>query len=141
MSKSAYVDLGIPESEAGERALRVALAVQIRNYIDDNRLRQADASALFGVPQPTISKITRLDLSKLSLSLLLRMLFRAGLPFRLSSQGNTATVSAVVSASRQAVLVKQDWTLPRPPDVASAKYRVVRTTGASSVYLPAGLIN
>jgi predicted XRE-type DNA-binding protein len=83
MSKNAFVDLGFSTAEAAAHQARVTLAVEIERYMEKNRLTQAKAAAAFGVPQPTISKIVRGDLSRLSIEFLIKMLARVGVSVRL----------------------------------------------------------
>jgi predicted XRE-type DNA-binding protein len=78
MSKNVFSDLGFSKAEAAALQARVTLAVEIERYIEKNGLTQAKAAAAFGVPQPTISKIVRGDLSRLSVEYLLKMLARVG---------------------------------------------------------------
>jgi predicted XRE-type DNA-binding protein len=61
----------------------VILAVEIERYVDKRGLTQAKAAAAFGVPQPTISKIVRGNVSKLSLEFLLEMLACVGIEVQL----------------------------------------------------------
>ena len=89
VSKNVFLDLGFAEDEAAEHALRAELATRIATLIDDRNLTQRDAARLFEVPQPTISKIANGKLANLSLGFLIRMLLRAGLPFRIE-KGATA---------------------------------------------------
>lgn len=79
MGKNVFADLGFSKAEAAALQARVTLAVEIERYIEKNGLTQAKAAAAFGVPQPTISKIVRGDLSRLSVEYLLKMLARVGL--------------------------------------------------------------
>jgi predicted XRE-type DNA-binding protein len=110
MGRNVYADLGFNDDRAAEMALRVAIAVQIHRVIKDRQLSQDDAKKLFGVPQPTISKITRLRLSGLSIALLLRMLFKAGLSFEIGSDGTSQTIRASVeSKPRSAASLIRDW--------------------------------
>src|ERR1700692_2217126 len=83
MGKNVFSDLGFSKSEAAARQARVTLAVEIERFIEKNGLTQAKAAAVFGVPQPTISKIVRGDLSRLSIEYLLKMLARVGIPVHL----------------------------------------------------------
>jgi predicted XRE-type DNA-binding protein len=78
MSKNVFSDLGFSKAEAAALQARVTLAVEIERYIERKGLTQARAAAAFGVPQPTISKIVRGDLSRLSLEYLLKILARVG---------------------------------------------------------------
>ena len=64
--------------EAAALQARVALAVESERYIEKHKLTQAKAAAAFGVPQPTVSKIVRGDLSRLPIEYLLKMLARVG---------------------------------------------------------------
>ena len=66
MAKNVFVDLGFSKAEAAALQARVTLAVEIERYIEKNGFTQAKAATAFGVPQPTISKIVRGDLSRLS---------------------------------------------------------------------------
>jgi predicted XRE-type DNA-binding protein len=79
MSKNVFSDLGFSKAEAAALQARVTLAVEIERYIERNGLTQAKAAAAFGVPQPTISKIVRGNLSRLSVEYLLKMLARVGI--------------------------------------------------------------
>jgi predicted XRE-type DNA-binding protein len=79
MSKNVFSDLGFSKAEAAALQARVTLAVEIERYIESTGLTQAKAAAAFGVPQPTISKIVRGDLSRLSVEYLLKMLARVGI--------------------------------------------------------------
>jgi predicted XRE-type DNA-binding protein len=83
MGKNVFSDLGFSKGEAAALQARIALAVEIERYIDQNGLTQAKAAVAFGVPQPTISKIVRGDLSRLSLEYLLKMLARVGVTVHL----------------------------------------------------------
>jgi predicted XRE-type DNA-binding protein len=83
MSKNVFADLGFPKAEAAALQARVTLAVEIERFIEKNGLTQARAATAFGVPQPTISKIVRGDLSRLSVEYLLKMLARVGVPVQL----------------------------------------------------------
>ncbi len=83
MSKNVFLDLGFSEDEAIERALRAEIAIRLELLIRSRRLTQKGAAKLFGVPQPTISKIVNGKLANLSLAFLLRMLVKANLPFEI----------------------------------------------------------
>lgn len=99
MGRNAFTDLGYSNERAAEMALRVSVALQIASLISDRGLTQTQAASLFGVPQPTISKIKRLRLEKLSLALLLKMLFKAGVPFTITHSGSAEFVHATVDTS------------------------------------------
>jgi predicted XRE-type DNA-binding protein len=71
-SGDVFVDLGF--ADAGERKLRVQLAMQVNELIARRRLRQAKAAALLGIPQPHVSALKHYKLSRFSSERLLRFL-------------------------------------------------------------------
>jgi|SRR5688572_973997 len=71
-SGDVFVDLGF--ADAGERKLRVQLAMRINDLIAGRALTQAKAAELFGVPQPHISELKNYKLSRFSSERLLRFL-------------------------------------------------------------------
>lgn len=73
-SGDVFVDLGF--SDAGERKLRVQLAMRLNELIAKRELTQAKAAQLFGVPQPHVSELKNYKLSRFSSERLLRFLTR-----------------------------------------------------------------
>lgn len=71
-SGDVFVDLGF--ADAGERKLRVQLAVRINDLIAKRTLTQAKAAGLFGIPQPHVSELKNYKLSRFSSERLLRFL-------------------------------------------------------------------
>ena len=71
-SGDVFVDLGF--ADAGERKLRVQLAMQVNNLIAWRRLTQAKAATLFRIPQPHVSELKHYKLSRFSSERLLRFL-------------------------------------------------------------------
>lgn len=69
-SGDVFVDLGY----AGERKLRVQLAMRLNELIAADRLTQAKAAALFGIPQPHVSELKNYKLSRFSSERLLRFM-------------------------------------------------------------------
>ena len=67
-----FVDLGY--ADAGERKLRVQLAMRLNELIAERKLTQAKSSVLFGIPQPHISELKHYKLSRFSSERLLRFL-------------------------------------------------------------------
>ena len=120
MSRNVFADLGFADDKASEMALRVAVAVQIVEVIKARNLTQNDAKKLFHVPQPTVSKIMKLRLANLSLAYLLRMLFKAGLPFEIRYGGNSQAIDATVSTNSTALSIKS-WKFEQVPDVEPAR--------------------
>lgn len=122
MSRNVFADLGFAEDKASEMALRVAVAVQIVEVIKARNLTQNDAKKFFHVPQPTVSKIMKLRLANLSLAFLLRMLFKAGLPFEIKYGGNSQAIDAVVSKKPNSTALSiKNWDFEPVPDVEPAR--------------------
>jgi predicted XRE-type DNA-binding protein len=71
-SGDVFVDLGF--ADAGERKLRVQLAIQVNDLIARRRLTQVKAAVLLGIPQPHISALKHYKLSRFSSERLLRFL-------------------------------------------------------------------
>ena len=71
-SGDVFVDLGF--KDAGERKLRVQLAMRLNDLIAARKLPQAKAAALFGIPQPHVSELKNYKLSRFSSERLLRFL-------------------------------------------------------------------
>ena len=69
-SGDVLVDLGF--ADAGERKLRVELAMRLNELIAARRLTQAEAAKLFGIPQPHVSELKHYKLSRFSSERLLR---------------------------------------------------------------------
>lgn len=67
-----FVDLGF--ADAGERKLRVQLAMRLNELIAAGGHTQAKAAALFGIPQPHVSELKNYKLTRFSSERLLRFL-------------------------------------------------------------------
>lgn len=63
-SGDVFTDLGF--QDAGERKLRVQLAMRINELLQERKLTQAKASVLFGIPQPHISDLKHYKLARFS---------------------------------------------------------------------------
>jgi predicted XRE-type DNA-binding protein len=71
-SGDVFVDLGF--EDAGERKLRVQLAMRLNELIAGRKLTQAKAAALLGIPQPHVSELKNYKLTRFSSERLLRFL-------------------------------------------------------------------
>lgn len=67
-----FVDLGF--GDAGERKLRVQLALRVSDLIGEYHLTPAEAAALFGIPQPHVSELKNYKLSRFSSERLMRFI-------------------------------------------------------------------
>lgn len=138
MGLNVFKDLGFDDGYAAEMDLRVAVAVQIHDLIKVQRMTQVQASQFFGVPQPTISKIIRLNLDRISLALLLRMLFRSRTPFALEFGGDAQSTAVTVgSPQSSAQVVKSEWDMSPGAPPAADRAEVRFGSSASPDYEPA----
>lgn len=71
-SGDVFTDLGF--QNAGERKLRVQLAMRINELLQERKLTQAKAAVLFGIPQPHISDLKRYKLARFSSERLLHFI-------------------------------------------------------------------
>ena len=71
-SGNVFADLGFADSD--ERRLRVQLAMQLNDLITARPLTQAQASVLFGIPQPHVSELRNYKLTRFSAERLMRFL-------------------------------------------------------------------
>lgn len=67
-----FQDLGF--ADAGERKLRVQLAMRLNDLIKDRRLAQTSVSEIFGIPQPHVSELRNFKLSRFSSERLLHFI-------------------------------------------------------------------
>jgi predicted XRE-type DNA-binding protein len=59
-----FQDLGF--ADAGERKLRVQLAVRLNELIKDRKLTQTRIADIFGIPQPHVSELRNFKLRRFS---------------------------------------------------------------------------
>ena len=130
MSRNVFLDLGFAKDEAVELALCAQLGLLIEDLIKSRGLTQGKAAQLFGVPQPTISKIVNKRLDNLSLAFLLRMLVRAEVSFNLKvGQDPDNVVVTIDEDEGDALTLYHGVTLGTP---SSAPDRVISTNERSS---------
>lgn len=67
-----FADLGF--ADAGEKKLRVQLAMRINDLISARRLTQREITELFGIRQPHVSELANYKLTRFSSERLLRFL-------------------------------------------------------------------
>jgi len=61
-------------ADAGERKLRVQLAMRLNDLIKDRKLTQASVAEIFGIPQPHVSELRNYKLSRFSSERLLHFI-------------------------------------------------------------------
>jgi len=67
-----FQDLGF--ADAGERKLRVQLAMRLNDLIKDRKLKQAGIAEIFGIPQPHVSELRHYKLKRFSSERLLHFI-------------------------------------------------------------------
>jgi predicted XRE-type DNA-binding protein len=80
---NVFRDLGIPDQEAENLKIRSGLMIEIRRIIEERRLRQTEAAALFGTTQPRISDPGRGKIDQFTIDTLVNMLSHAGVQVEL----------------------------------------------------------
>lgn len=114
MSKNVFSDLGFADDEAREHAIRAEIAARIALWIEGHQLKQKEAAKLFKVPQPTISKIARGNISNLSLAFFVRMLLRADIPFRICRAKSADLVEVSIDENDEArATLRSEVVVPR----------------------------
>jgi len=85
MNPNVFVHLGFSPEEAAVLQMRAILAIEVEEYIREQNLTQSDAANMFGVPQPTISKIVTGSYETFTVEFLLKMLSRVGIQHVIST--------------------------------------------------------
>lgn len=67
-----FEDLGF--ADAGERKLRVQLAMHLNDLIKERKLTQASTAEIFGIPQPHVSELRNYKLKRFSSERLLHFI-------------------------------------------------------------------
>jgi len=76
--KNIFIDLGFEPAEAAVLQMRANLMSDLRKYIEDNGLTQAEASERLGVAQSRVSDLVRGKWEKFSLEMLITLEARVG---------------------------------------------------------------
>lgn len=71
-SGDVFADLGF--ADAGERKLRVQLAMRLNDILKQRGLTQARTATLFGIPQPHVSELKHFKLTRFSSERLLHFI-------------------------------------------------------------------
>lgn len=75
---NVFADLGFTPEEAENLKVRSALMGSIRQIMESQGLKQAEAAELFGVTQPRVSDLVRGKIELFSIDGLVNMLAHAG---------------------------------------------------------------
>lgn len=91
-----FLDLGFPPKEARRllvasrkqindtRLLKEQLMTELADWIEEHRLRQADAAEILMISRPRVSDVVNRKTSKFTIDALVEMLSRIGKPVRLA---------------------------------------------------------
>lgn len=82
-SGNVFVDLGFDAAEAVVLQMRSRLISDLRIYIKDNNLTQAQAAERFGISQSRVSDLVRGKWEKFSLEMLITLEARVGRKVRM----------------------------------------------------------
>lgn len=82
-SVNVFRDLGFPEDEARNLALRSELMIRIEQFVEGSGLTQARAGALLGLTQPRLNALLKGKIDRFSLDALVNAATRAGLHIEL----------------------------------------------------------
>ncbi len=77
-SKNIFADLGFEPAEAAVLQMRANLMSDLRKYIEDNELAQAEAAERLGIAQSRVSDLVRGKWEKFSLEMLITLEARVG---------------------------------------------------------------
>lgn len=78
-SGNIFIDLGYSADEAAILQMRADLMPDLRNFIKDKRLTQANAAGILGISQSRVSDLSRGKWEKFSLEMLITLATRAGM--------------------------------------------------------------
>ena len=71
---NVFADLGYPD--AGERKLKVQLALRVNELIQEQGLTQTKAAQMLGIPQPHVSELVNYKLNRFSSERLMHFMTR-----------------------------------------------------------------
>ena len=82
-SDNVFRDLGFPEDEARNLALRSELMIRVEEFVEGSGLTQARAAARLGLTQPRLNALLKGKIDQFSLDALVNAATRAGLHIEL----------------------------------------------------------
>jgi predicted XRE-type DNA-binding protein len=83
-SRNVFADLGFPESEAQNLALRSDLMIRIEKLVQDSGMTQQQAAKTLCVTQPRLSALLTGKIADFSLDPLVNMLAHAGMQVKMT---------------------------------------------------------
>ena len=83
-SGNVFADLGFPESEAHNLALRSDLMIRVEKLVRDSGMTQQEAAKTLGVTQPRLNALLKGKIADFSLDALVNMLAHAGMQVKMT---------------------------------------------------------
>ena len=83
-SRNVFADLGFPEGEAQNLALRSDLMIRIEKLVQDSGMTQQQAAKMLGVTQPRLNAVLKGKIADFSLDALVNMLAHAGMQVKMT---------------------------------------------------------
>lgn len=82
--RNVFTDLGFPEGEAQNLALRSDLMIRIEKLVQDSGMTQQQAAKMLGVTQPRLNAVLKGKIADFSLDALVNMLAHAGMQVKMT---------------------------------------------------------
>ena len=83
-SRNVFADLGLPEGEAQNLALRSDLMIRIEKLVQDSGMTQQQAAKMLAVTQPRLNAVLKGKIADLSLDALVNKLAHAGMQVKMT---------------------------------------------------------
>jgi predicted XRE-type DNA-binding protein len=83
-SRNVFADLGFPETEAQNLALRSDLMIRIEKLVRDSGMTQQQAAKTLGVTQPRLNALLKGKIADFSLDALVNMLAHTGMQVKMT---------------------------------------------------------
>ncbi len=83
-SRNVFTDLGFPEGEAQNLALRSDLMIRIEKLVQDSGMTQQQTAKMLGVTQPRLNAVLKGRIADFSLDALVNMLAHAGMQVKMT---------------------------------------------------------
>jgi len=83
-SGNIFLDLGFPQGEAQNLALRSDLMIRIEKLVKETGLTQQQAAKVLGITQPRLNALLKGRIEDFSLDALVNMLARAGMQVKMT---------------------------------------------------------
>jgi len=78
-SGNVFEDMGFDAHEAAALKAKAVIMIALEKHIKANKLNQAQAAELLGVPRPRMNRLLKRDFTKISLDKMSEMVSRAGM--------------------------------------------------------------